>query len=160
MEIKYFSLLRKFFETLKTIFCESIPYLNPSKNFPKKEYYIFFIAFLLGFIGIFFEPVYKEQWIRLIWVAFIEEYIFRVLLQENLLLLTEKKYFFYVSKANSLTSIIFAFLHLFTHSFFMGILTFFPSIMLGVVWDKYKNFYLCVFLHWWYNICFFYFSFN
>ncbi len=158
MEIKFFSLLRIFFETLKNIFFESIPYLNPSKNFPKKNYSVFFIAFLLGFIGIFFEPLYKEQWIRLVWVAFIEEYIFRVLLQENLAQLIEKKEFLYISKANSITSIIFALSHLFTHNFLMGILTFFPSIILGVVWDKYKNFYLCVILHFWYNACFFYLS--
>lgn len=115
------------------------------------------IAFLLGGIGYFFQPPYKTSVLRLLWVAFIEELTWRVLIQEQLNTLLGNKKFYYFSLSCILTSVVFALFHCFQQSLGMAVLIFFPAMVFGILWDFYKNPYICIAVHFWYNFTFFYF---
>lgn len=114
------------------------------------------IAFLLGGIGYFFNPPYKTSVLRLLWIAFIEELTWRVLIQEQLNTLLGNKKFYYFSLSCILTSVVFALFHCFQQSLGMAALIFFPAMVFGILWDLYKNPYICIAVHFWYNFTFFY----
>ncbi|XPV77980.1 MAG: JDVT-CTERM system glutamic-type intramembrane protease MrtJ [Desulfovibrio sp.] len=87
-----------------------------------------------------------------------EEILFRALLQDYL---SDKRTLkksspIIPSGANILTSLVFATLHLFTHSPIWAAATFFPSLIFGEIWDRHKKLSLCIALHAVYNLSYFY----
>ncbi len=56
-----------------------------------------------------------------------------------------------ISVANVLCSIIFTIAHLFHHSMFWAMMTFFPSLIFGYFRDRYKRIYPSIVLHVFYN---------
>jgi len=81
-----------------------------------------------------------------------EEIIFRGLILEELLrfkALTKKKYL--ISFANVLTSILFALLHFIILGGILSLLVFFPSLIIGMYYEKNKHLILAIILHSWFN---------
>ncbi len=102
-------------------------------------------------------PDFNLAWTKLLFLAFFEELIFRFGLQETLnRQLTKKLLIPGVSLANILTSTVFALLHLSQHPPVWALLVFFPSLIFGWVWDRYKNILPCWLVHFLYNYLFFY----
>lgn len=127
------------------------------RNIPRGKSFIpIILAFLLGGIGCFFHPSDKTGIPRLIWVAFIEEFTWRMLIQEQTDKFLRRKKFFSVSVSCIAASAVFAAFHLFNQSYYMALLIFFPAMVFGLLWDYYKNPYYCIAIHFWYNFTFFY----
>lgn len=138
------------------LFSETFSFFIP-RNIPRSRSFIPIIfAFLLGGIGCFFHPSDKTDIPRLIWVAFIEEFTWRMLIQEQTDKFLHRKKIFSVSISCIATSAVFASFHLFRQSYYMALLIFFPAMVFGLLWDYYKNPYYCTVIHFWYNFTFFY----
>ena len=70
---------------------------------------------------------------------------------------TAQQKLYSVSVSCIVTSVFFALFHLFRQPAAMAALVFFPAMIFGMLWDKYKNPYVCIGMHFWYNFTFFYF---
>lgn len=139
------------------LFLETYSFFIPPKHLKSYVSFPILIAFLLGGIGHFFHPLDKTSVPKLIWIAFMEELTWRVLIQEQLNMLMHSKKFHSVSASCIVTSALFALFHLFQQSAAMAALVFFPAMVFGMLWDAYKNPYVCIGMHFWYNFTFFYF---
>lgn len=138
------------------LFKETLSFFISPKLSGKFLFFPIIIAFLLGGIGYFFHPLNKTSILRLLWVAFIEELTWRVLIQEQLNSILGNKKVYCFTLSCIITSILFALSHLFLQSVGMAALIFFPAMVFGILWDFYKNPYICIGLHFWYNFTFFY----
>lgn len=119
---------------------------------------IYLLALGLGLgAWLFPHPRMHLAWPKLLYLAFFEELIFRFGLQQTLQRhLTHKIICPGLSLANILTSAVFALLHLNEHPPLWAILVFFPSLLFGWAWDRYKNIVPCWGLHFVYNYLFFF----
>ena len=85
-----------------------------------------------------------------------EELIFRGIIQEYLHKKTKQlPPFFLFSIANILTSMVFALMHLVHHALLFALLTFVPSLLFGYFKDRYNHVLYSIFLHMFYNACYF-----
>ncbi|WP_051294940.1 JDVT-CTERM system glutamic-type intramembrane protease MrtJ [Maridesulfovibrio bastinii] len=107
----------------------------------------------MGLIGLYLpDPEFFISLKLLFAKAFIEEFLFRFLLQESL-----DRFFGYrfylgpLSLANILTSLCFAALHMFSQPLIWALLTFIPSLVFGYLWQRYRSFLPSVFVHFAYN---------
>jgi len=120
---------------------------------------LFAIAMLLGLLGLLVPKQQDVDILLLLRMAFIEELVFRFLLQEQLekCNLAKLKLFehFTISHANIFTSLLFALTHLINHSPIEALLTFFPSLIFGALWTQYRALVGCALLHFFYNLMFF-----
>jgi hypothetical protein len=119
---------------------------------------VFWMLAGLGFMGLVLpEPGFSLAWHALLVKAFVEEFFLRFLLQDSLLSFAVlRDRLGPVSTANILASLLFAGLHLFSHSLLGSLLVFFPSLIFGYVWERYGRLWVPVVLHFFYNACLFY----
>lgn len=83
----------------------------------------------------------------------VEEYIFRGLVQKNIQKKLNYTFFSYISLGNIITSVIFTACHFIAdNNFIVTILIIFPSIYLGILYDKYKSIKQPFFAHSLFNI--------
>lgn len=119
---------------------------------------LFYVFISMGFISLLFPSPDQapKVWFLAI-MAFAEELIFRAVIQESLNRLFRRgPGLFSVSLGNVLASMLFALVHLFTRPPFWAAAAFFPSLVFGIVWDRHKRLEACVFLHFFYNLLYFY----
>lgn len=112
------------------------------------------IAVAAGSIGFLFVPGPMPTVWRLLFSAFAEELAFRVLLQETI----EEQWPLRIGVltfGNGVVSLLFALAHLFTQFPTQALLTFFPSLMLGILWSRHHSLFLCWGVHVLYNLIFF-----
>ncbi len=144
-----------------------------------------YVAFACGFIGFFFQPqTIPYSPLLFFALAFTEELTWRCLLQhqgecsrknvsqpksskttqhKNKTNSNTQRFLklqkIHITSSNILFSLCFALTHvLFSPSFF-SLLTFFPSLIFGIVWTRTQSLWLCTLIHFWYNYAFFYLSF-
>ena len=117
-----------------------------------------FIFLILGFLAwLLPQPGVNIHWGRLLYLALIEEIIFRMFLQDLFKNIFSKTFFSQkLSLANLLASSIFALLHLVSHPLVWALSVFFPSLVFGWIWDKYNNVISCWIVHFVYNFLYFY----
>lgn len=126
------------------------------------KYSVTFAAFLLTFTALFLpDPAITASLLALIINACAEEVIFRGIIQDFLSSTSfckrsDKFNSVLPSRANLITSVIFAFCHLFAHPPLWAIATFFPSLLLGAVWDRHHSLFICIALHLSYNLGYYY----
>lgn len=111
----------------------------------KQRVDIFWLLFDLKalFFLLFFYPV-------------AEELLFRGIIQEYLHTKTKQlPCFFSFSIANIVTSVVFAIMHLVHHAPLFALLTFVPSLLFGYFKDRYNHVLYSIFLHMFYNACYF-----
>ncbi|SHJ27314.1 JDVT-CTERM system glutamic-type intramembrane protease MrtJ [Halodesulfovibrio aestuarii] len=127
-----------------------------------EKYRFTFTAFLLTSVALLLpDPATAANLPRLLIGACAEEIIFRGLLQDFLSKTsfcnqgTSQNYFL-PSRANVITSLLFAVFHLFSHSPLWAMATFFPSLLLGAVWDRHQSLAICIALHLSYNLGYYY----
>lgn len=116
----------------------------------------FFIS--LGLIGwLIPTPDNILSWEWLLLKAFIEEFFFRFILQEMAeRLLRRRTLFGQVTLANVCASLVFAGMHLFRQPPFWAALTFGPSLLFGLAWNRYKSLLPVWLIHFSFNMFFFY----
>ena len=112
----------------------------------------------LGAIGWLLGPVATQlTWKVLLVKALTEELLFRFLLQETIDQFLKRRFRLGpISLANAVTSVLFAAAHLFSQSPAWALLTFFPSLVFGLCWDRYRSVIPCWLVHFFYNFCLFY----
>ncbi len=121
-------------------------------SFFKDPFYFFLLA--VGCIGFFFSG-YSTSALWVIFVAALtEEIFFRALAQDFLEQHINIKAGPF-TLANIIVSAVFAALHLFFQAPVWALLVFFPSLLFGLTWTRYKSLSACSILHFWYNICFY-----
>ena len=88
---------------------------------------------------------------------FIEEYLFRKIVQSYIYKLNNKIIFKYFSLSNIITSFLFVLAHfIFNYeNVLINLLIFIPFIYLGIVYEKYKNIWLNTLIHSIFNIIIF-----
>jgi hypothetical protein len=110
-----------------------------------------FLAWLLP------EPGMSLAWYRLLLLALLEEFVFRGCLQH--LLVTSgliRLRLGPVSGANLAASAVFAGMHLVHQPLVWAVAVFFPSLVFGWAFDRYRHLLPCWALHFVYNCFFFY----
>ena len=113
-------------------------------------------AFALGGAGLFFSSGPMPPLWRLGGASLIEELTWRALLQGE----AEARWPCRLDSSgltyvNILISCLFAGAHSLTQPALMAALTFFPSLMLGMLWTLHGSLWLCAALHFWYNLVYF-----
>ena len=122
------------------VFC--LIYLLIFKEEPADIFWLFFDVKSLFFL-VFFYPI-------------VEELVFRGIIQEYLHEKTKQlSSFFSFSIANLITSVFFVLIHFIHHTPYFALLTFVPSLLFGYFKDKYKHISFSIFLHMFYNLCYF-----
>jgi len=118
---------------------------------------LFYGAMVLGFMAwILPHGSGKPPGIwKIVISALAEEIAFRGLILEWLGRLVQKV-FGPISLANLLTSLLFVLSHLLYHPLPWAIATFFPSLIFGILWERYKTIIPCWACHCFYNLLFFY----
>ena len=111
---------------------------------------LFFILILTGYARVG-DIDLRSVLIFLIFVPFVEEYLFRGLLQ-SMLLTRFSGSIYIVSYANIVTSIIFSLSHLFYNNLFHSFLVFFPSVVFGILYDRNRSIIPSFITHLVYNI--------
>ena len=124
------------------------------------------LSFAFGAIGLFFAPAIAPSITRLILGALAEELTYRALVQAQFeqslrgkLSLGKLSFGLIpldISYACIIISCVFAGLHAITQSLLMSALIFFPSLVFGVLWTRFRSTLLCALMHFWYNFAFFY----
>lgn len=111
------------------------------------------IAFLLT------PPATAIPPLTLAWLAFLEELVFRFGLQESLARFLARRElnptFLGVTPANLLASALFALAHLVHHPGLLPLMTFFPGLVFGWAWTRYRSVLPCACLHFVYNLVLF-----
>ena len=120
------------------------------------KFRITWLSFALGIIGVFYTAAFQPSLFRLCFAACTEELTWRTLAQNQCEEITDSKQFLGISYGNYLCSSLFAMMHLFTQAPIAALSTFFPSLIFGLIWTRFKSTWLCALLHIWYNIVFFY----
>jgi len=119
---------------------------------------VFYVILALGFAAwLVPKPYFVMSWEWLLAKALVEEIFFRFLLQETLAReLPRARGIGPLSAANLLASAAFAGMHLFRQPTHWALLTFFPSLMFGYLWDRHKSVLPCWLAHFTYNFLLFY----
>lgn len=116
---------------------------------------LFVICALLGLLGACFPapplPGAKSQFIWFLAAPFLEEFTWRTLLQGGLERFLPCSPFPF-TQANIISSAAFALAHVLLAPVLMAALTFFPSLLFGLLWTKFHSTWLCGLLHLWYNL--------
>lgn len=130
-------------------------FIFAGKAFLDPLFYMLLSAGLGGwFMG---RPDVHFTWDRLLVKAFIEEFFFRFLLLEALLrIIPQRLKLGPVSLANVLVSGCFCAMHMLTQSFFWAAMTFFPSLLFGFAWERYRSLIPVTLIHFSYNFLLFY----
>jgi hypothetical protein len=118
---------------------------------------VFYLALAPGLLGLALpRPSLHLDWPTLLFKALAEELAFRMFLQETLdRFLAGRTLLGPLSLANLLASAAFALLHLVNHQPVAALSTFFPSLVFGYVWDRYRHPLPCTLVHFFYNLCLF-----
>lgn len=118
---------------------------------------LFLLALSAGFIAwLLPSPGMSLPWPRLLGLAFLEELVFRFLVQESLSRAFADRHLAPgLSWANLVTSSLFALLHLVSHPPLWALSVFLPSLVFGWAWDRYRNLIPCWALHFAYNLLYF-----
>ncbi|BAI80777.1 conserved hypothetical protein [Deferribacter desulfuricans SSM1] len=94
----------------------------------------------------------------LLFSPIIEELFFRGFLQRELKrknffskLIIKNKYLF-ISNANIFVSLLFGLSHLIYNNIIHSVLVIIPSLILGMIYDKYENVIMCILLHAFFNL--------
>jgi membrane protease YdiL (CAAX protease family) len=96
----------------------------------------------------------KSLFFLIVFYPVIEELAFRGVIQEFIASKTKQNpYFFFLSVANILTSVLFVLMHFVHHVPLWALLVFVPSLIFGYFKDQYKHILPSIFLHMFYNIC-------
>lgn len=115
---------------------------------------LFAICVILGFCGFFLPgppfPQSLSSWGWFLTAPFIEELTWRALLQNQLALWLGSGGL--IPWPNLITSTAFALLHFILSPTLLAVLTFFPSLVFGLIWARFHSLILCSLLHLWYNI--------
>lgn len=113
----------------------------------------FWLCFLAGFIALLLPvkswPANDRAWMQFALAPLLEELSWRALIQNEL-----ERYWqpaFFISWANLLVSFLFGLSHFLINGSPAGMLTFFPSLVFGMVWTRFHSLWSCVTLHLWYN---------
>lgn len=118
-----------------------------------------FYLFLSLSLASWFIPQLGDR-LSLEWLAtkaLIEELFFRFLLQEaGERLLKHRQVVGPISLANILVSATFSSMHMFRQPVFWAIMTFFPSLVFGLAWNRYKSVLSTSLIHFFYNFALFY----
>ena len=117
----------------------------------------------LSMIGVFaFQPLPWHAMGSLaflsvvLWQPLLEELLFRGIIQGQLLQsMARQKAWFGLSTSNFLTSLLFAVVHLASHSISWSLLVFVPSLCFGFVRDRFGSVYPSIALHVFYNTGYF-----
>ncbi|WP_419781667.1 JDVT-CTERM system glutamic-type intramembrane protease MrtJ [Maridesulfovibrio sp.] len=119
---------------------------------------IFYLFLSLGFVGLYVpEPDIKLTLSTLFFKAMFEEFFFRFLLQEGIDRLLKYKWRLGpLSLANVITSATFASVHLIHQPVHWALLTFFPSLAFGYIWQRYRSCVSSTLIHFAYNAFLFY----
>jgi len=119
---------------------------------------IFYLFLSLGFFGLYVpEPDIELSLGTLFLKALFEEFFFRFLLQEGLdRLLRYRWKLGPLSLANLLASLTFAGMHLIHQPVNWALLTFFPSLAFGYIWQRSRSLVSVTILHFAYNAFLFY----
>lgn len=116
---------------------------------------IYWLCICLGLTAwILPSPDFFLAWYWLLVKAAVEELFFRAGLQESMAhILRERQRSkrLWPSRSNLATSAIFAGLHLLSHSSLWASATFFPSLVFGFIWDRFRSALLVIGLHFAYN---------
>ena len=128
---------------------------------------LFFFVLSLAPIGMLLPaPEVRVNAYLLLLLALAEEIIFRAAIQERLGVWLAKRNpsamrtrtgwkALVPSRANLMVSALFALLHLFNHPPLWGAAVFLPSLLYGILWDRYKNVFPCWIVHAAYNLAYF-----
>ncbi|MGA1863210.1 JDVT-CTERM system glutamic-type intramembrane protease [Deferribacter thermophilus] len=119
--------------------------------------FYFFIRFLLtGTLNFHYSVL--EILNYLLFSPIIEELFFRGFLQKELKrknffsnLIINNKYLF-ISSANIFVSLLFGLSHLLYSNIIHSVLVIIPSLILGMIYDKYENVLMCILLHAFFNL--------
>jgi hypothetical protein len=119
---------------------------------------VFWLLMALGLAAFALPtPARKLTWYWLLIKAVAEEAAFRYLLQDGLRGL---KFFRQslgpLSLANVTASLVFSVMHLISHSPGHAFAVFFPALVFGYAWDRYRLLAAPAALHFFYNLCLFY----
>ncbi len=119
---------------------------------------IFYLFFSLGFVGLYVpEPDLQLPLKLLFFKALFEEFFFRFLLQEGIDRLLKYRWRLGpLSLANFLASLTFACVHLIHQPPHWALLTFFPSLAFGYIWQRYRSIISVTLIHFAYNAFLFY----
>lgn len=115
----------------------------------------FWLVLSAGLVGMFFSPISRPAVWLLVAGAFAEEVLFRATAQDWL----EGRLRFRlgpVTAANVVVSVLFAVVHLFAHPPVWALAVFFPSLVFGLLWTRYKSILACALTHLTYNLLYFY----
>ncbi len=114
---------------------------------------VFRVCLAAAVIGL---PLHGGAVTRPLWflmAPFMEELTWRCLIQEELESARERGRRG-VTQANILVSFVFALAHVVASPSLLAVLTFFPSLLLGLVWTRTRSLLLCAVLHLAYNTAF------
>lgn len=115
------------------------------------------MALLGGFAWLLPEPRMRYAPLVLLGKALVEEFLFRVGLQETLSRLFRGRMLVGpLSAANFAASALFAALHLTSQSPLWALSIFFPGLLFGWTWDRHGSLAANGLLHFWFNACLFY----
>lgn len=114
------------------------------------------VLFVLGGLGLLAlilpPPNYTLQWHWLLGKAALEEFVTRLLFQDFLLRFAPmRRAIGPVTGANATASLAFAAMHLVQHNPIQAMLVFFPALVFGYAWDRWRTLWPCVALHFTYN---------
>lgn len=112
------------------------------------------LAFLLGGIALIIPARTMPSLWHLVIAALTEELTFRTMLQSQLERCIPRQWGS-VSAGMLITSALFALSHMFTQPAGLAILTFFPSLVFGILWTRHRSLWLCALVHFWYNLLLF-----
>ena len=108
--------------------------------------YVYILLIDLSLILIFMHDVEKSILInQFMFVAIPEEFFFRAYLMRVLGM---------NNKANVVVSVLFSLLHVFTRGWFIGLAVFVPSLLFGVIYQKYRDVLMVTLIHFLANIFF------
>lgn len=110
----------------------------------------FWLCCACGICGLFFD--YRPGISPFFFFAapLLEEVTWRVLCQAELEKLLPGKFLLF-SRANVITSCLFALTHVIFAPHVVSLLTFFPSLCIGFLWTRFRSALLCTLLHIYYN---------
>lgn len=110
----------------------------------------FWLCCVCGAPGLFFDYHPGISPLFFLTAPLLEEVTWRVLCQAELEKLLPGKFLLF-SRANVITSCLFALTHVVFAPHVVSLLTFFPSLCIGFLWTRFHSALLCTLLHIYYN---------
>lgn len=111
---------------------------------------LFWLCLAAGALGLFCPPPFVVPWWWFLSAPVLEELTWRVLLQAEVERMWPGRPGL-LSRGNLLASTLFAAVHVWVRPGVWAALTFFPSLLIGIVWSRHRSLPLCVELHLAYN---------